>query len=47
MVPFQALLAYGVAVDAVCPDKKAGDVCRTAIHQLATHQVCVFRIHLI
>ncbi|KMT13316.1 hypothetical protein BVRB_4g084590 [Beta vulgaris subsp. vulgaris] len=38
MVPFQALLAYGVAVDAVCPDKKAGDVCRTAIHQLSAHQ---------
>ncbi|GLT57708.1 hypothetical protein SLA2020_306600 [Shorea laevis] len=32
MVPFQALLAYGVAVDAVCPGKKAGDICRTAIH---------------
>ncbi|MCD7446442.1 hypothetical protein HAX54_007754 [Datura stramonium] len=38
MVPFQALLAYGVAVDAVCPGKKAGDVCRTAIHQLSGHQ---------
>ncbi|KAL9247962.1 hypothetical protein vseg_021331 [Gypsophila vaccaria] len=38
MVPFQALLAYGVAVDAVCPGKKAGDVCRTAVHQLSTHQ---------
>ncbi|MCE3052491.1 Protein DJ-1 D, partial [Datura stramonium] len=31
-------LAYGVAVDAVCPGKKAGDVCRTAIHQLSGHQ---------
>ncbi|GAA0168073.1 cysteine protease [Lithospermum erythrorhizon] len=38
MVPFQALLAYGVAVDAVCPGKKAGDVCRTAIHQLSVYQ---------
>ncbi|XP_060192873.1 protein DJ-1 homolog D [Lycium barbarum] len=38
MVPFQALLAYGVAVDAVCPGKKAGDICRTAIHQLSGHQ---------
>lgn len=40
MVPFQALQAYGLAVDAVCPGKKAGDVCRTCIHQLSpTHQV--------
>ncbi|GAV61714.1 DJ-1_PfpI domain-containing protein [Cephalotus follicularis] len=38
MVPFQALKAYGVAVDAVCPGKKAGDICRTAIHQLSPHQ---------
>ncbi|KAE8820553.1 protein DJ-1D [Hordeum vulgare] len=33
MVPFQALQAYGVSVDAACPDKKAGDACRTAVHQ--------------
>ena len=39
MVPFQALQAYGVAVDAVCPGKKAGDVCRTAIHDSSGHQV--------
>ena len=39
MVPFQALLAYGVCVDAVCPGKKAGDFCRTAIHQSSAHQV--------
>ncbi|KAF4384436.1 hypothetical protein F8388_012738 [Cannabis sativa] len=38
MVPFQALQAYGVAVDAVCPGKKAGDVCRTAIHDSCGHQ---------
>ncbi|KAJ4706842.1 Protein DJ-1 D like [Melia azedarach] len=38
MVPFQALLAYGVSVDAVCPGKKAGDFCRTAIQQLSGHQ---------
>jgi hypothetical protein len=31
MVPFQALQAYGIAVDAVCPGKKAGDCCRTVI----------------
>ncbi|CBI27372.3 hypothetical protein AAG906_017576 [Vitis piasezkii] len=38
MVPFQALLAYGVSVHAVCPGKKAGDVCRTAVHQGLGHQ---------
>ncbi|KAL1566722.1 Protein DJ-1 D [Salvia divinorum] len=38
MVPFQALLAYGLSVDAVCPGKKAGDICRTAIHDLRGHQ---------
>ncbi|KAG9442406.1 hypothetical protein H6P81_018260 [Aristolochia fimbriata] len=38
MVPFQALLAYGITVDVVCPGKKAGDVCRTAVHQLSGHQ---------
>lgn len=38
MVPFQALLAYGVVVDAVCPGKKAGDICRTAVHQGSGHQ---------
>ncbi|KAJ6960746.1 hypothetical protein NC653_038692 [Populus alba x Populus x berolinensis] len=35
MVPFQALQAYGIAVDAACPGKKAGDICRTAIHDSA------------
>ncbi|RLM74374.1 hypothetical protein C2845_PM15G25060 [Panicum miliaceum] len=38
MVPSQALQAYGVSVDAVCPGKKAGDVCRTAVHQGIGHQ---------
>lgn len=38
MVPFQALQAYGIDVDAVCPGKKAGDVCRTAVHQSSGHQ---------
>lgn len=42
MVPFQALLAYGLAVDAVCPGKKSGDICRTAVHQLYGHQVNYF-----
>ncbi|KAG7986353.1 hypothetical protein I3843_03G074900 [Carya illinoinensis] len=38
MVPFQALLAFGVSVDAVCPGKKAGEVCRTAVQQRSGHQ---------
>ncbi|XP_073102665.1 protein DJ-1 homolog D isoform X1 [Elaeis guineensis] len=38
MVPFQALQAYGIAVDAVCPGKKAGEICRTAVHQGTGHQ---------
>ncbi|KAK6127508.1 hypothetical protein DH2020_038752 [Rehmannia glutinosa] len=38
MVPFQALLAYGLSVDAVCPGKKAGEICRTAIHDSLGHQ---------
>ncbi len=32
MVPFQALLAVGHQVHAVCPGKKAGDYVLTAIH---------------
>ncbi|CAN1351667.1 Protein DJ-1 homolog D [Linum perenne] len=32
MVPFQALQALGCHVDGVCPKKKAGDKCPTAIH---------------
>ncbi|MGB3275870.1 MAG: DJ-1/PfpI family protein [Castellaniella sp.] len=32
MVPFQALLAVGHQVDAVCPGKKAGEWVATAIH---------------
>ncbi len=32
MVPFQALLATGHTVHAVCPDKVAGDSIKTAIH---------------
>jgi putative intracellular protease/amidase len=34
MVPFQALQIAGHQVDAVCPDKKAGQTVRTAIHDL-------------
>lgn len=32
MVPFQMLLLVGHQVDAVCPDKQAGEVVATAIH---------------
>ena len=38
MVPFQALQMVGHVVDAVCPDKKAGDVVRTAIHDFEGDQ---------
>lgn len=38
MVPFQALLAMGHQVDAVCPDKKAGDQIATCIHDFEGHQ---------
>ena len=38
MVPYQALLMAGVAVDVVCPDKAAGDTIRTAIHDFEGDQ---------
>lgn len=38
MVPFQALLMVGHQVDAVCPNKKSGDVIRTAIHDFEGDQ---------
>jgi protease I len=38
MVPFQALQAMGHTVDAVCPQKKAGDFVRTAIHDFEGDQ---------
>lgn len=38
MVPFQALLAVGHTVHAVCPDKKAGDAVATAIHDFEGQQ---------
>ncbi|GAB6126496.1 DJ-1/PfpI family protein [Humidesulfovibrio idahonensis] len=38
MVPFQALLMLGYQVEAACPDKKAGDVVRTAIHDFEGDQ---------
>ncbi len=38
MVPFQALSMLGYQVDAVCPDKKAGDLIRTSIHDFEGDQ---------
>jgi protease I len=38
MVPFQTLLTLGYEVHAVCPDKKAGDICRTAVHDFEGDQ---------
>ncbi len=38
MVPFQALLMVGHVVHAVCPDKKAGQTVRTAIHDFEGDQ---------
>ena len=38
MVPFQALSMVGHTVHAVCPDKKAGETVRTAIHDFEGDQ---------
>ncbi|HEX4231779.1 MAG TPA: DJ-1/PfpI family protein [Bryobacteraceae bacterium] len=38
MVPFQALLMVGHHVEAVCPNKRAGDSVRTAIHDFEGDQ---------
>jgi protease I len=38
MVPFQALQMVGYTVHAVCPDKKAGDKVRTAVHDFEGDQ---------
>lgn len=38
MVPYQALLSIGVAVDVVCPDKKSGETIATAIHDFIGFQ---------
>jgi deglycase len=38
MVPFQALLAVGHTVHAVCPNKRAGDAVATAIHDFEGQQ---------
>ena len=38
MVPFQALSLLGYQVDAVCPDKRAGDTVATAVHDFLGEQ---------
>lgn len=38
MVPFQAFLMIGHTVHAVCPDKKAGDIVRTSVHDFEGDQ---------
>ncbi len=38
MVPFQALQMVGHEVHAVCPDKKAGETVRTAVHDFEGDQ---------
>jgi len=38
MVPFQTLLMVGHTVDAVCPNKRAGDSVRTAVHDFEGDQ---------
>ena len=38
MVPYQMLLMVGHQVDTVCPDKKAGDFVRTAVHDFEGDQ---------
>jgi protease I len=38
MVPFQTLTAVGHIVHTICPNKKAGDKCRTAIHDFEGDQ---------
>jgi protease I len=38
MVPFQTLRAVGHIVDAVCPDKSAGQTVRTAVHDFEGDQ---------
>lgn len=44
MVPFQAMLAIGYTVHAVCPDKKTGDYVMTAIHDFEGAQTRLKRL---
>ncbi|RDI70681.1 DJ-1/PfpI family protein [Halopelagius longus] len=41
MVPYQALTMVGHEVDAVCPDKEAGETVKTAIHDFRGDQTYV------
>ncbi len=41
MVPFQALKSIGVEVDVITPDKKAGEVIPTAVHDFVGNQTYV------
>ncbi|MFB6152414.1 MAG: DJ-1/PfpI family protein [Haloarculaceae archaeon] len=41
MVPFQALRMVGHDVDAVCPDKEAGETVKTAVHDFRGDQTYV------
>ena len=43
MVPFQALQAMGFEVDAICPDKKAGEQVATAVHDFESQQTYLER----
>ena len=46
MVPFQSLQIAGHTVDAVCPNKKAGQTVSTAIHDFEGDQTSVSYTHL-
>ena len=39
MVPVQTMQALGYRVDTVCPGKKTGDKCKTAVHDFEGDQV--------
>ena len=41
MVPFQALQAVGHEIDAVCPEKDAGETVKTAVHDFRGDQTYV------
>ncbi len=41
MVPFQSMQMLGYQVDVVCPDKKAGDIVKTAVHDFVGDQTYV------
>lgn len=43
MVPYQSLLAVGLEVDVICPNKKKGDKIATAIHDFVGYQTYLER----